>query len=165
MLTITYAIIKVSDNEIYQLTPFGYWLSDCIHTVPAASNLINFDSHFTVNNNKISRCHTAHNYTNITQRIFEATSKNISEEGNGWQAYVKQDMGSAVNAFNGTWIVPALPVQKSVDEVLYTFTALQNIDWVPPQNEPSDPFDIIQPVLQYGYESGKGGGPFWGISR
>merc|ERR1712129_575882 len=73
-------------------------------------------------------------------------------------------MGNAVNAFNGTWVVPSFPVQKSTEEVLYTFTGLQNIDWVPPQNEPSAPFDIIQPVLQYGYESGKGGGPFWGIS-
>eukprot|EP00483_Globobulimina_turgida_P006731 UN06742 len=73
-------------------------------------------------------------------------------------------MGSAVTGFNGNWIVPALPVKKSTEEVLYTFIALQNIDWVPPENDPQQPFDIIQPVLQYGFESGKGAGSFWGIS-
>eukprot|EP01083_Nonionella_stella_P285368 971315_1 len=161
---ITNAVIKISDDEIYELTPFGYWLSDCIHRVPSASHIVNYNDHFTINNRKISRCKTLHNSSLINERMFEHTGKDLKATGNGWQAYVKQDMGSAVTGFSGNWIVPALPIKKSTEEVLYSFIAVQNIDWVPPENNPQQPFDIIQPVLQYGYESGKGGGPFWGIS-
>merc|ERR1712129_125417 len=44
------------------------------------------------------------------------------------------------------------------------FTALQNINWVPPQTAPDEPFDVIQPVMGYGYGSAKGGGPFWSLA-
>ena len=161
--TFTNATIKISDTEIYELTPFGYWLSDCIHHVPSSSNIINHDNHFTINGIKQSRCHTPHNSTYIQQQISShsqstTTNTNLTAlPGNGWQAYVKQRMGDAVTGFEGNWIVPSLPVKPSTNEVLYTFPALQNTDWVPPENKPTGDFDIIQPVLQYGYKSGKGG--------
>eukprot|EP01083_Nonionella_stella_P314080 1130112_1 len=167
LVAITNAVIKISDDEIYQLTPFGYWLSDCVHSVPSSSIITNFKHHFTVNDKHTSRCKVPHNSTYIAERISTFAQQHTSirqDNGNGWQAYVKQDCGSGVTGFNGNWVVPSVPVESSIREVLYAFTALQNIDWVPPQTDPSEPFDIIQPVLQYGYESGKGGGPFWGIS-
>eukprot|EP00483_Globobulimina_turgida_P008103 UN08119 len=164
LLSITDAAIRITDDEIYELTPFGYWLSDCFHSVPAGSEIINFDQHFTVNGHTIPRCKRKHNSTYIKERIASHLDTRVGATGSGWQAYVKQNAGDSVTGFNGTWTVPPLPVQRSVSEVLYTFTALQNIDWVPPEREPNKPFDIIQPVLQYGQESGRGGGAYWGVS-
>jgi len=44
--------------------------------------------------------------------------------------------------------VPDVPKRKA--DILYLFPGLQNIDWIPKVDpEPSTPFDIIQPVLQY----------------
>eukprot|EP01083_Nonionella_stella_P285366 971313_1 len=161
---ITNAVIKISDDEIYELTPFGYWSSECFHSIPSGAEVINFDEHFTVNGRSILRCRRPHNSTYINERINSYLSKTVGATGSGWQVYVKQDAGDSVTGFNGTWTVPPLPVQRSTGEVLYTFTGLQNIDWVPPEREPTKPFDIIQPVLQYGAESGRGGGAYWGVS-
>ena len=160
LIGLSNAVIRISDDESYQITPFGYWLSDCHHSVPSGAEIINFDDHFTVNGEKVPRCRVPHNSTYIKQRIASKlglSNDNVAESGNGWQAYTKQDAGKQVTSFNGTWTVPPLPVHKSILEVLYTFTALQNIDWVPPERNPNEPFDIIQPVLQYGDQSGQGG--------
>eukprot|EP00486_Rosalina_sp_Unknown_P001255 CAMPEP_0201566522 /NCGR_PEP_ID=MMETSP0190_2-20130828/6350_1 /ASSEMBLY_ACC=CAM_ASM_000263 /TAXON_ID=37353 /ORGANISM="Rosalina sp." /LENGTH=229 /DNA_ID=CAMNT_0047985359 /DNA_START=271 /DNA_END=960 /DNA_ORIENTATION=+ len=82
-------------------------------------------------------------------------------DGSGWQVYTKMDAGDSVNAFLGDWKVPASPTRNG--QILYTFTGLQNIDWVPPEKNPGQPFDIIQPVLQYG-RTPAGGGNYWGLA-
>jgi len=68
--------------------------------------------------------------------------------------YVHQDVGSNVSALLGQWTVPDAPDEGGA--TLFTFTGLQNIDWVPPQPQPTQSFDIIQPVLQYGSSSAGG---------
>merc|ERR1712087_399182 len=40
---------------------------------------------------------------------------------------------------------------------------MQNIDWVPPEQEPTEAFDIIRPVLQFG-RTPAGGGSYWGVA-
>jgi len=82
-------------------------------------------------------------------------------DGDGWQQYVKDEINN-ITAFLGKWIVPAKPSNFAAG-VLFTFTGLQNIDWVPPNPDPTGPFDIIQPVLQYG-ESDAGGGLYWSMA-
>lgn len=53
------------------------------------------------------------------------------------------------------WSSPA-----STPDILYIFTGLQNIDWIPKVDpEPSAAFDIIQPVLQYPGD----GGDYWSV--
>eukprot|EP00947_MAST-08B_sp_MAST-8B-sp1_P006592 g6592.t1 len=61
------------------------------------------------------------------------------------------------DAFTNVMSVPDLPKRRP--QILYLFPGLQNIDWIPKVDpEPTDdnPFDIIQPVLQYpgGFFSG-----------
>jgi len=82
------------------------------------------------------------------------------DEGDGWQQYVHQNAGN-VTALLGQWTVPVAPSED--EQTLFTFTGLQNIDWVPPQPDPTGPFDIIQPVLQYGASSA-GGGDYWTVA-
>ena len=50
-------------------------------------------------------------------------------------------------------------------QILYLFPGLQNIDWIPKVDpEPTTPFDIIQPVLQYPFLSGEDdNGRNWGV--
>merc|ERR1712228_781847 len=84
----------------------------------------------------------------------------LDVNGNGWQVYTKMDVGN-VSAFTGQWNVPSAPSKDG--QILYTFTGLQNIDWVPPEKDPDEPFDIIQPVLQYG-RTPAGGGAYWGVA-
>jgi len=160
----TNAIIKISDDEIYQLTPFGYWHSECVHSVPAASHIENFDGYFTINGRKQSRCRAVHNSSFIAERISAFTgSDGLKTGADGWQVEVEQNMGD-VTSFVGNWMVPGLP-QRNSGQILYTFPGLQNVGMgrgTPGSEQGQRPLtvDIIQPVLQYG---GDGGG-YWAIS-
>src|SRR5690606_13416454 len=49
--------------------------------------------------------------------------------------------------FLGYFSVPDAP--KEAPQVLYLFTGLQNVDWIPIIDPTPEVFDIIQPVLQY----------------
>jgi len=54
--------------------------------------------------------------------------------------------------------VPAEPA--IVPDILYLFTGLQNIDWIPVVDpDPTQDFDIIQPVLQYPGDNGN----YWSV--
>lgn len=46
----------------------------------------------------------------------------------------------------GNFSVPDNP--KNDPDVLYIFTGLQNVDWIPKVDPIPNVFDIIQPVLQ-----------------
>eukprot|EP00490_Sorites_sp_Unknown_P014129 CAMPEP_0114671218 /NCGR_PEP_ID=MMETSP0191-20121206/40799_1 /TAXON_ID=126664 /ORGANISM="Sorites sp." /LENGTH=208 /DNA_ID=CAMNT_0001930563 /DNA_START=395 /DNA_END=1021 /DNA_ORIENTATION=- len=71
------------------------------------------------------------------------------------------DSGDSTDAFLGNWVTPALPQAKE-NQILYMFTGLQNIDWVPPEREPNEPFDIIQPVMTFGHSPpSTGAGEYW----
>ena len=71
----------------------------------------------------------------------------------GWLQYTVSnttDMAKGYDGFYGEMSVPDLP--KSRPQILYLFPGLQNIDWIPkvdPEPTAKNPFDIIQPVLQY----------------
>jgi hypothetical protein len=74
---------------------------------------------------------------------------------NGWLQYTALNVSRAgltggFDSFTNVMSVPDVP--KSRPQVLYFFPGLQNIDWIPkvdPEPTSSNPFDIIQPVLQY----------------
>lgn len=61
---------------------------------------------------------------------------------------VEHEVGFA--SFTGLMSVPDTPAK--LPQILYLFPGLQNIDWIPkvdPEPGRGNPFDIIQPVLQY----------------
>jgi len=65
----------------------------------------------------------------------------------GWLAYTAFNNPTSFETFLGYFSVPDAP--QSDPQVLYVFTGLQNVDWIPLVDPPPNVFDIIQPVLQY----------------
>jgi len=80
----------------------------------------------------------------------------------GWHVYTQQQVGNNLNMYLGNWNVPDVPSGDD-DQTLFMFTGVQNINWIPPNPGPDSPFDIIQPVLQYG-PSEAGGGSYWTLA-
>jgi len=65
----------------------------------------------------------------------------------GWLAYTAWNYPDGIGKFYGNFSVPT-KAPKNYPQVLYLFTGLQNIDWVPKVDPlPSGPFDIIQVLL------------------
>jgi hypothetical protein len=75
----------------------------------------------------------------------------------GWLAYTTFQNSQTLDSFLGYFSVPDAPSQDP--EVLYLFTGLQNVDWIPIIDPTPRIFDIIQPVLQYPGE----GGDYWSV--
>jgi hypothetical protein len=76
----------------------------------------------------------------------------------GWTSYTAFQSAPGIDQFLGYFSVPDMP--KSEPEILYMFTGLQNIDWIPVVDpEPQEAFDIIQPVLQFPGD----GGRYWSV--
>ena len=68
---------------------------------------------------------------------------------NGWLAYTSyKTTADTFTNFLGNFSVPNAP--RNTPQQLFIFTGLQNVDWIPKVDPmPSQPFDILQPVLQY----------------
>jgi len=75
----------------------------------------------------------------------------------GWLAYTTFHDPVGFNNFLGYFSVPNAP--QNDPEVLYLFTGLQNVDWIPLVDPEPPVFDIIQPVLQYPGDSGN----YWSV--
>eukprot|EP01084_Bolivina_argentea_P133380 235388_1 len=161
-------LLDESDQFIH--TPFGYYHRACVHGVDSGSHIINYDDEihvkspdmeFTDLRRVIRRCQYKHNATYIRERMLQLSEyyPEVQFDGSGWQQYTKMDAGDTVDSFLGDWTVPNSSPKQS-GPILYMFTGLQNIDWVPPERDPGKPFDIIQPVMQYG-GSAAGGGSYW----
>ncbi|KJE91776.1 hypothetical protein CAOG_002865 [Capsaspora owczarzaki ATCC 30864] len=163
----------------YVLTPAGYQHSSCVHGVPAGSEVVRSDEGLTLihpDGTIIRKDKCSYPTFNSMREVKQAAAAggavggnrvlinddgNVEETANGWQAYTKQNAGN-VTAYLGTFNIPAAP-QDYNGQTIFFFTGLQNIDWVPPQTRPSEGFDIIQPVAQYG-PSSAGGGNYWTLS-
>ena len=65
----------------------------------------------------------------------------------GWEEYSAWNYPNGLDSFNGYFSVPDVPA--SDPDILYLFTGLQNINWIPKVSPQQTPFDIIQPVLQF----------------
>jgi len=75
----------------------------------------------------------------------------------GWLAYTSFQNPTSFTTFLGYFSVPDEPQQEP--QVLYVFTGLQNVDWIPIVDPPPSEFDIIQPVLQYPGDYGN----YWSV--
>ena len=151
------AIVSEAAPQKYVTTPFGQWPAECVHGVePGAIVRNEGTSRFRI----ISAEGEEQLKPACNHFVGSGAPKAPSKELDGWQVWTKEAIGN-VTQFLGTWNVPPNPDESA--QTLFLFTGMQNIDWVPPNPEPTQAFDIIQPVLQYGY-SAAGGYDGWSIA-
>jgi len=140
----------------YVRTPYGWMHPDCIHHVPSGSHLEEMED---------KRVHVRYPDGVQTELPTCKYPYRIGDKGevpspfarstpgpnveHGWQAYTTFQYPKGMKTFIGTFSIPNKPAQEP--GILYIFTGLQNINWIPEPNNPppSQPFDIIQPVLEY----------------
>jgi len=152
-------------GQIYVPTPMGWVLSHCNHEVESGATLTHLaDGGLLVTNPdhstwRIPRCDTFNNDFPVLKRRQQIEEGVAPLAYDGWTAYVEYDIPNpGFDAFTGNMNVPDEPV--SAPQVLYIFPGLQNIDWIPVVDpDPTGPFDIIQPVLQYPGD----GGRYWSV--
>lgn len=175
------------------LTPFGYHHAACVHAVPDGAIVHNTDTHLVVEHpsfrtpRRIRRCGIPLSGRTVPRTPVETRSSGFDDDdsgvnGDGWQvgvvvagctpiphsllfrlpqAYTEQKVAGKITRMTARWPVPPEPAEEA--QTLFTFPGLQNINWVPPNPHPGKPFDIIQPVLQYG-SSSAGAFDAWSIA-
>jgi len=154
----------------YVPTPVGFMLKHCVHTVPSGSVLekqgngavLVRDSLTTVVR-VIPPCDTANGTIPMIRASLPSTSRTrisdpLPPDYDGWLEYTAYNYAAGFDSFIGNFNVPDIP--SELPDILYLFTGLQNIDWIPVADpEPTDAFDIIQPVLQYPGDFGN----YWSV--
>jgi len=162
-------VATTGEKPTYTRIPFGRSvLSHCLHEVPSGSHsyaqpdgstkVLGPDGEI---HRIIPKCESQH----PTFR-FHGEEERLPADYDGWLSYTSlnvTDVGrtGGFDSFTSTMSVPDEP--KEPAQILYFFPGLQNIDWIPkvdPEPTESEPFDIIQPVLQYPYGLFRKG---WGL--
>lgn len=124
-------------------TPFGDLPAECVHSVPSGTHLERqLDG-------RVLAMHPTFTQPRVLPRCKRApvrAARGFPSDYNGWLAYTAYQTQAPLatfDAFLGNFSVPNEPARKP--RVLYIFTGLQNINWVPKVDpNPSGPFDIIQ---------------------
>jgi len=161
------------DDDLYMPTPIGYMLRACVHSVPNGAHISHErDAHGHRTGRAIVRstsgsmirivpkCDTSKNplLRSSKPRMPERELLQFPTDYDGWLAYTAFNYAAGFDSFLGNFNVPTAP--SDTPDVLYLFTGLQNIDWIPIHDpEPTGPFDIIQPVLQYPGDNGN----YWSV--
>jgi hypothetical protein len=151
------ALAQTPLNE-YTRTPFGHVLSHCVHEVPSGSNVFEIEG----GGGTVVQPPYEPSYV-IPKCIGAAGSPVLRRAGNsslppnydGWLQYTVLNVdwvgaNQSFDAFTSVMSVPDMPKQQP--DMLYFFPGLQNQDWIPkvdPEPTFQNPFDIIQPVLQF----------------
>jgi hypothetical protein len=88
----------------------------------------------------------------LAKSIYIKQPSNNLGDYDGWLAYTTYEAPTDIDSFLGYFSVPDEP--QNDPEVLYLFTGLQNVNWIPLVDPEPSVFDIIQPVLQYPGDDG-----------
>jgi len=129
------------------ITPVGRLPRECVHTVRSGSKIFDDGTgstrveHPDHPNYSLPSCNVATLLKQHNPRT------NLPGEYDGWLAYTTYHNPTGFRNFLGYFSVPNEP--QNAPEVLYLFTGLQNVDWIPVVDPEPPVFDIVQPVLQY----------------
>eukprot|EP01001_Neometanema_parovale_P007746 NODE_4037_length_1125_cov_105.344311_g3843_i0.p1 GENE.NODE_4037_length_1125_cov_105.344311_g3843_i0~~NODE_4037_length_1125_cov_105.344311_g3843_i0.p1 ORF type:complete len:340 (-),score=69.83 NODE_4037_length_1125_cov_105.344311_g3843_i0:106-1074(-) len=158
----------------YTMTPSGYVLSHCTHTVPHGVHLVtNADGSMNSTDGTIHIPVCKHDgypvvvpssvqdpvvYAEDIKQQAKPTSRKLLQlppDYRGWLSYTEIERPSGFTAFTGYFSVPKVPAH--IPQRLFIFTGVQNIDWIPKHDPmPSGVFDVVQPVLQAPSDLGYG---------
>lgn len=125
-------------------TPVGYHPEECVHDIPSGTHiqedLVGGGATLklpTGEQRRIEPCNAT-----MAKRQFPA-------DYDGWLAFTsfKNPTNQSFDDFLGYFSVPNKPARDP--QVLFIFTGLQNVNWIPKVDPEPPVFDIIQPVLQY----------------
>ena len=160
LLILTWLLLSLTSFVSSKLIPIpgGYLPSECVHGVPSGSTVERL-------HDGTVKVHTEGLPSKTLPKCSQSLISSRKGHGrkllqfppsyDGWTAYTAFQVEGTFDSFLGDFSVPDMPAQ--MPEILYLFTGLQNIDWVPLVDpEPAGKFDIIQPVLQYPADTGAG---------
>jgi hypothetical protein len=134
-------------------TPVGPIPADCLHKVPSGTFVEERENEVILRHHSFQ---TRRLIKNLNCSIAQGKKRQFPSYYDGWLAYTTWQYPQGIGKFYGNFSVPTT-APKRAPVVLYLFTGLQNIDWIPKVDPiPKGPFDIIQPVLQYPADSGNG---------
>lgn len=141
-------LIALSFAMNMSMTPFGARPARCVHHV-RAHELVHIEGG--VERVVDLRTGVARVVPPCTESPTERKERAARREYDGWLAYTAYNTSDpqGFTRFDGDFSVPNDP--KYPAEVLYVFTGLQNVDWIPIVDPEPPVFDIIQPVLQYSW--------------
>jgi len=132
----------VSGN--FSHTPWGLMPSECVNGVPSGTHIIVEDF---IRERKIP-AHCREWTTKVMKKAATRQLQQFPADYDGWLAFTSYNISDpGFGSFLGRFSVPNAP--RSTPDVLYIFTGLQNVDWIPKVDPLPNTFDIIQPVLQY----------------
>jgi len=161
----------ISEADIsYTQTPAGFVLAHCVHTIPSGAHVRELDSGdslVTPPDNEpyvIPKCDNLNGTFPVLTSSPPGTKSDpnpLPPDYDGWLQYTAFKDDAGFDQFLGVMSVPDEP--KAKPQILYLFPGVQNIDWIPkvdPEPTSANPFDILQPVLQYPASGFRGG---WGV--
>lgn len=138
------------DSSLYTQTPAGRMLSSCVHTVPSGSTIERTANGATVTHldgstSTLPKCETNglplilkdESVVSTRSALRSSTTSardrraQLPADYDGWLEYAAYNdpTASGFKSFLGSFSVPAEPT--SDPDMLYLFTALENIDWIP----------------------------------
>eukprot|EP01128_Nolandella_sp_AFSM9_P001447 TRINITY_DN1158_c4_g1_i1.p1 TRINITY_DN1158_c4_g1~~TRINITY_DN1158_c4_g1_i1.p1 ORF type:complete len:341 (+),score=78.81 TRINITY_DN1158_c4_g1_i1:62-1024(+) len=157
LLTFTVTAVKVEGLEgDYVYTPVGIYPAHCHHEVRNGARIIEeADGTSTiVSTDGTYSLPVLEDCAPLIAPSLTEGKRQFPRDYDGWLTYTGDYHAAGYTAFYGNMSVPTTSPKVS-PQVLFIFTGLQNIEWVPKRDPlPTGPFDIIQPVLQYPSNSG-----------
>ncbi|KNC46009.1 uncharacterized protein AMSG_00127 [Thecamonas trahens ATCC 50062] len=171
------------NGELYAPTPQGYMLARCIREVASGTHVTEDGRGRMVLTAKdgsveVMECNTDGGRIPMllskSQMAAARAGNKRDSDGfggyDGWQAFTSYEYEAGLDVFVGDISTPN-GKPKREPEVLFIFTGLQNVNWIPKVDPEPRVFDIIQPVLQYPATAVLGGsdddpvefGSSWGV--
>jgi hypothetical protein len=138
-------------------TPFGLRHKNCVREVPNNAHIEETESGEVWVTPVEGQKYQLDNVGSCSPKAFVAKNEQLPEDYDGWLAYTTFHYPQGFDSFLGYFSVPTQP--QNDPQVLYLFTGLQNVDWIPIVDPEPKTFDIIQPVLQYPGDNGQ----YWSV--
>jgi len=160
--------MKEINGEYFVLTPAGPVSARCVTELPQEGSRIEkledggvkveiFENADLIETMHLPPCANPFPSSSVSSSSNEKEA--FPADYDGWLAYssFENTGGVSFDSFLGTFSVP--PTPQNTPAVLYVFTGLQNVNWIPKITPAPPNFDIIQPVLQYPGDQGN----YWSV--
>jgi len=143
LVVFLFVLVQSLESTEWIITPVGRLPSRCVHTVRNGAHIDESDE----GEVKITNPDGGIQILPRDCPVRELLQRSKRQDYDGWLAFTTFHYPAGLDSFLGYFSVPNDP--QNEPDVLYLFTGLQNVDWIPIVDPEPPIFDIIQPVLQY----------------